>query len=61
VLIANIEEKGNNTLDYHNAGIHIVISDVLIGVDDSCDQECMKDKLMSTTEGWRGWQVCFVY
>lgn len=60
VLIASIEEKGNNTVDYNNAGIHILMTEALVGVDDSCDQECLKDKLMQATEQsdiLRGWQV----
>lgn len=63
VLIASIEEKGNNTVDYNNAGIHILMTEALVGVDDSCDQECLKDKLMQATEQsdiLRGWQVNFL-
>ncbi|XP_045167927.2 probable maltase [Mercenaria mercenaria] len=59
-LIAKIVEKGNNTAEYYKAGIHILISDALVNVDPlTCDQQCMKNKLMSANEDglWRGWQL----
>lgn len=60
MLIAHVAVNGNNTDDYYNAGIHIVLSDALVDVDlAACDQKCMKDQLSELVgDGkWRGWMV----
>jgi len=58
--MASVIINGNNTKDYHKAGIQIVLSDSLIGIDFSaCDQACLKDKLEKAVSGrWTGWMVC---
>ena len=61
VMIARVEEKGNNTNDYYEAGVNIIPSLPLGGINpDTCGVDCLKDKLtMETMTGkWRGWQVC---
>ena len=61
VMIASVEEKGNNTKKYYEAGVHIVPSFPLARIDtDSCDVACMMEKITMETEvgHWRGWQVC---
>lgn len=60
VLITNVHAMGNNTAEYYKAGIHIILSDALVNVSlSTCDQTCMKDRLMDAREDgvWRGWQV----
>lgn len=59
VLVTTISELGNNTAEYYKAGIHIVMSEALVNVDLSCDQSCMKDRVMNARKSGvrRGWQV----
>ena len=62
-MIARVEEKGNNTNDYYEAGVNIIPSLPLGGINpDTCGVDCLKDKLtMETMTGkWRGWQVCII-
>ncbi|KAL4238866.1 hypothetical protein ACF0H5_003573 [Mactra antiquata] len=60
VLIAHVEANGNNTEDYYDAGIHIVLTDGLLDVDPiTCDQTCLNEKLATLVgDGrWKGWMV----
>ena len=62
-MIARVEDKGNNTNDYYEAGVNIIPSLPLGGINpDTCGVDCLKDKLtMETMTGkWRGWQVCIL-
>ena len=59
-MFARVEDKGNNTKKYYEAGVNIVPSRPLGGIDtDTCNVDCMKKKLTMETEigKWRGWQV----
>lgn len=60
VMIASVVEKGNNTKTYYEAGVNIVPSVPLAGIDTkTCDVDCLKEKLTMETElaHWRGWQL----
>lgn len=60
VMIASVSESGNNTKKYYEAGVQIVPSVPLAGIDmDTCDAECVVDKITMETEkgNWRGWQL----
>ena len=60
VMIASVSESGNNTKKYYEAGVQIVPSVPLAGIDmDTCDAECVVDQITTETEkgNWRGWQV----
>lgn len=58
VLIGMVSGATNISTEYKNAGIHVTISDVLVG--QPCDNTCTLEKLVAATEeskGWRGWMV----
>lgn len=60
VMIASVVEKDNNTKKYYEAGVHIVPSAPLAGIDtNACDVDCLVEKLTMETEvgKWRGWQL----
>ena len=59
LLMAAVKEDGNNTKHYHQAGLHIVLTDALLGLDtNTCDMTCLNEKISeSSGSRWRGWMV----
>ncbi|XP_052769198.1 maltase 2-like [Mya arenaria] len=59
-LIGSVAGNANLTAEYAQAGMHVVTSQALVGLNPAvCNQACFKETLEKSTgaSGWKGWMV----